>query len=346
MAYRPPKIESGPGGAAKLRDLKGRTLAITMDLPWAVLQRACPWQPDHVHTVTDMNLATLEALEKSLPPCVVVVAVGGGSCCDTAKYLAWKRGCRLILVPTIISVDAPLTNMIAVRVDNAVKYVGDRYPEELIVDHALIQQAPPELNRAGAADIASIHTALYDWKLAHEIRGEAYDSEVAALANACLTELDRNATEVHDVTAKGIDTIVDLYRREVEFCARINTSRPEEGSEHLIAYNLEHITRRHFVHGDLVALGIFLMTRLQENQHAWAVELMDRLGLRYVVPGVTPDEVRSCLATLKTFTHQNHLFFSVVDTRDITPPFINEALKALYPSDRSDRSDRSDVDAA
>lgn len=327
--YTPPYIESGRGVARQLRALSGSVVAVSMPIPWALAQTRCPWTPDRVHMVEDMELAALENLDGSLPPCDVVVGIGGGSCCDTAKYLAWKRGCRMVLVPTIISVDAPLTNMIAVRVNNTVQYVGDIWPQELLIDYDLIQQAPPELNRAGAADIASIHTALHDWKVARELRGEPYFPDVAELARECLQELDRNAAEVHDVTPKGIDTIVDLYRREVEFCARINTSRPEEGSEHLVAYNLEHLTRRHFVHGDLVGLGIFLMTRLQENNHAWAVGLLDRLGIRYRVPGVTRDEIRECLVTLKAFTQHAKLFFSVVDTTDITPAFVDAALNAL-----------------
>jgi glycerol-1-phosphate dehydrogenase [NAD(P)+] len=328
--YTSPNIESGPGTVRKLRDICGRALVATMEIPWRLLQEQCAWRPHHVHMVTDMDLSTLETLDATLPPCDVVVGVGGGSCSDTAKYLAWKRGCRMILAPTIVSVDAPLTNMIAVRVDKAVRYVGDIWPRELLIDHDLIRKAPVELNRAGAADVASIHTALFDWRLAHDIHGETYHSDVATLAEECLDELDRNATEVFSVSPKGIDTIVDLFRREVEFCARIGTSRPEEGSEHLVAYNLEHITRRHFVHGDLVALGIFLMTRLQENRHDWAVDLMGRLGLRYRSPDLTHDEAEQCLVTLKEFAQNTDLFFSVVDVREISADFIRESLAALY----------------
>jgi len=328
--YVAPTIESGAGVARKLGDLPGTVLVVSMEIPWRLFRKQVGWDPFHLHFVEDMDMATLEGLERTLPPCDIVVGLGGGSCCDTAKYLAWKRGCRMILVPTIVSVDAPLTNMVAVRVDKAVKYVGDIFPREVIVDYDLIRQAPPELNRAGAADIASIHTALHDWDLAHRRRGESYDPDVAKLAADCLAELDRAAGDVHDVTPHGIDTIVDLYRREVEFCARIGTSRPEEGSEHLVAYNIEHLTRRHFVHGDLVALGIFLMTRLQDNHHEWAVDLMDRLGLRYRVPGVTREEIRQCLETLKAFVDREKMFFSVVDETPITDVFIEEALCALY----------------
>jgi len=328
--YRAPKIESSHGAALRLRDLPGRVLAISMDIPWEVLQKEMPWQPDQVHMVTDMDLATVEHLDATLPQFDVIVGVGGGSSCDTAKYLAWRRGCRMVLVPTIVSVDAPLTNTVAVRIDKTVKYVGDIFPEELLIDYTLIQQAPKDFNRAGACDIASIHTALYDWKLAHERNGEAYHADVAQLAQECLDELDRNAAEVYDVTPKGIDTIVDLFRREVEFCAQIGNARPEEGSEHIVCYNIEHITRRHFLHGDLVGLGIFMMSRLQQNDPSYALDLIRRCGLRYSVPDATRAEVRETMATLKAFKDKAGLFYSVVDTAEVTPEFIDDALAALY----------------
>lgn len=328
--YRIPEIISGSGVVGRLRDLRGRVLVLTMDIPWALAQETLNWTPEHVHMVQDMDLATVERLNTDLPPCDVVVGLGGGSCCDSAKYLAWKRGCEMVLVPTIVSVDAPLTNMIAVRVDKTVQYVGDIFPERLLIDYALIRKAPPELNRAGACDIASIHTALFDWKLAHARTGEAYHEDVADLARECLRELDRNADEVYNVTDKGIDTIIDLFRREVEFCARIGTSRPEEGAEHLVAYNVEHITRRHFLHGDLVGLGIFVISRLQQNEPDWAADLIRRCGLRYTAPEARPDEVRAALRTLRTFKDQAKLFYSIVDTEPITDAFVEDTLAALY----------------
>lgn len=332
MPYRAPRIVSGAGVVRRLRDLKGRVLICTMEIPWSLAQETLAWTPDHVHMVTDMDKTTVERLDATLPPCDVVVGLGGGSCCDSAKYLAWKRGCDMVLVPTIISVDAPLTNMIAVRVNRTVQYVGDIFPEKLLIDYDLIRKAPPALNRAGACDIASIHTALYDWKLAHVHTGEAYHADVAALARACLEELDRNADEVYGVTERGIDTIVDLFRREVEFCARIGTSRPEEGAEHLVAYNLEHLTGRHYLHGDVVGLGIFVIARLQRNDPEWAADLIRRCGLRYTLPDATREEIAAALRTLKEFKDGAGFFYSVVDTEPITEAFISDSLDALYGS--------------
>lgn len=328
--YIEPDIESGHGVIERLSGLKGTTLVVTMEPPWRLVQERIRWEPDHVHMITDMEYATLEAANAALPGCDTVIGVGGGSCCDTAKYLAWKRGCDMVLVPTIVSVDAPLTNMIAVRRQNTVTYVGDIWPERLLIDYDVIQRAPKELNRAGAGDIASIHTALFDWYLAHEQTGEVYDTGIAKRAHECLIDLERNADEIREVTPRGIDTIVDLYRREVEFCAQVGTSRPEEGSEHIVAYGLENLTGRHFIHGHLVALGIFVMARLQQNDPAGITELMDRTGLEYVCPGAEPSEVAECLRSLLAFKTEANLFFSTVDVAPITAEFTEEVVSALW----------------
>ena len=44
----------------------------------------------------------------------------------------------------------------------------------LIIDFYLISTAPRDLNIAGVGDILSIHTATFDWELAHKAGKSKY----------------------------------------------------------------------------------------------------------------------------------------------------------------------------
>src|SRR5579863_1764509 len=57
-----------------------------------------------------MEYARLLAMELALPPTAIVMGIGGGQAMDAAKYVAWRRKLPLILAPTIVSVDAAVTN--------------------------------------------------------------------------------------------------------------------------------------------------------------------------------------------------------------------------------------------
>jgi glycerol-1-phosphate dehydrogenase [NAD(P)+] len=274
----------------------------------------------HLAEATSLDESHLSSLVKNLPPAGAILGVGGGVAIDTAKYIAWKRNLPLYLAPSVISVDAFLTESIAVRRDRRVHYVGEVYAQRVLIDFSLIQAAPQSLNRAGAGDILSIHTALWDWRAAAEAGIDRYDDDIAAKSQILLDTLSQAADDIRHVTETGIRTLVELYSEEVRLCRLAGSSRPEEGSEHFWAYNVEHLYPRAYVHGELVSLGVLFMAQLQQNRLEWVADLVRRLGIRYRPEeiGLSEEAVVHSLVTAKAYAESDGLTYSVLNLRPLS----------------------------
>lgn len=312
-------IRYGTGLLGGLLPRDERWLVATMPAPWALARPQFAADPPLLTMVSTMAEEEVEAATAAFPPLDGVLGIGGGSCMDFAKYVAWRRGIPCVLAPSIVSVDACLTDAAAVRREGRVHYLGHVVPREVVVDFDLICKAPPELNRAGAGDILSIHTALFDWRLAHQRTGEVYSDEIAAESRALLDVLSRNADAVRNATPDGVRVLVELFQAEVTLCNRMGSSRPEEGSEHFWAYNLEYRTRRAFVHGDLIAMGILLMSALQENDVRGIKARIREIGLRH-----TPRELEldhdtlvESLVSARAYAEEDGLNTSILNYRPI-----------------------------
>jgi glycerol dehydrogenase-like iron-containing ADH family enzyme len=300
---RPPEARFGTDLIESLEFHAERTLFVTMELPWLLVTQRLRSRPGHVEFVKSMERTVLDQAAETLPPIDTVIGVGGGSALDFAKYLAWKRDLRLVLIPSIVSVDACVTSSIGVRDQGRVHYVGQVKPERLLVDFSLIREAPPRLNRAGVGDILSMHTGSFDWLLGHKRDGERYDRQVARRSADLLEELERNAADVSQVTDKGIRTLVELFQAENDLCEGFGNSRPEELRP-----------GKQFIHGEIVCLGILLMSRLQDNRPQWVMALLEDLGVLYRPAdiGLDPGELRDSLFNLHEFCRQEGLPTTVI----------------------------------
>ena len=217
----------------------GDFAVMTMDVPWNLVKDRIGGKPVKVVMTEGLEVEYLDGLVKELPKVDTVVGIGGGQAVDTAKYFAWKRGCKAVFIPTIVSVNAYGTPGAAVRFNGKVNYLGNVIPEEIIIDYPAIQSAPKRLNTAGVGDIYSCRTALFDWKLAHEKIDEFYSEDIANESRQILSTLVGNASEIKNVTDKGIKTLVQLHIDTNTVQLHAKTPRPEEGSEHLFFYALE-----------------------------------------------------------------------------------------------------------
>jgi glycerol-1-phosphate dehydrogenase [NAD(P)+] len=331
----------GAGAALAIGDecLGGAWVAVTMPEPWrAARDRLGGVPPLGVVMVDSVQVAVLEAALAALPPGVEVVAgIGGGMAVDTAKYFAWRRGLRLVTIPTALTVDAFVTPPAGVRTgeDHTVEYVGTATPNPLVIDFDLIRTAPLWLNVAGVGDILSCHTACVDWERAHAAGRSAdhpFSPQDVAAARGVLADTLAAAKDIGCASDAGLRALVHGYMRINALCLPAGHPRTEEGSEHFVLYVLESRLRRGFIHGHIVGLGIYLMARLQGNDWEGITGAMRDMGLRFHPEsmGLTRGEVRSALLALKDFrAGRPDLYYTVIDEAPIDEAWVEEALKGL-----------------
>lgn len=316
-------------------------LVVTMRDIWAKFEGAFD-EGAHVHFVETLEQPELEAALLALPQVEAVVGVGGGQAIDVAKFVAWKRRLPLFQVPTSMSVNAPFGHRAAVRRDGVVHYIGWVVPEVVYVDYDVIRGAPAALNRSGVGDIFCYHTARWDWEFAERVgRVEdkwRFDSMWAERARKVLDSVLASLDEIRDVTDAGIRTLMDALRwGGAAFSNTGWNPRPIEGSEHVFFYALEYLTRRPFIHGQPVGLGVLLLSKLQGNDADRMREACDRVGLEYMPEqmGVSWADCEAALKLMPEMVQRAGLWYSIAAHEPVTQEFLEGAHRWLYASNSS-----------
>jgi glycerol-1-phosphate dehydrogenase [NAD(P)+] len=313
----------------------GKYAVMTQEVPWNLVKDRIGGEPVAVNMVSGLERDDLQRLINDLPKVDSVVGVGGGVSVDSAKYFAWKRKCAAIFVPTILSVNAYATPAAATRKDGVVSYLGNVEPEKIVIDYKAIQSAPKRLNTAGAGDIYSCKTALFDWKLSHEQTGEAWHAKGAADARRILRTLISRSEDIKNVTEEGIKTLVKLHVATNTVQQLAGTPRPEEGSEHVYFYALEELTGKSFLHGEVVGTGIYVIRHFQEGDEEETGKAMDGMGLLFRPSdyGISKEEFTKTLLHMKKYAsykeYKAKLPFTVLDTVKITKDDADSLWKQL-----------------
>ncbi|MGI9052627.1 MAG: iron-containing alcohol dehydrogenase [Ilumatobacteraceae bacterium] len=289
--------------------------------PWALVEPAITRRPRRVIDAGELTAEHLEQLVTTVEAADTVVGLGGGSAMDTAKWLHWRTGRPLYQVPSLPSVNACFTRMVALREAGRVRYDGDAVPVEVLVDYDVMAAAEPALVRGGIGDVLSCHTAHFDWALAAG-RDQPWDDEQAAMSLTYLDELEALVPLLAAGSDEGVRRLMECHRDIGWRCHALGHARFEEGSEHFFAYSFEEVTGRTIMHGELVTMGVLVMSSLQGNDPDRPRRIADLAKMRTGLDelGVGWEEVAATLRRLPSYVVEHDLWFSaanglVVDDR-------------------------------
>jgi glycerol-1-phosphate dehydrogenase [NAD(P)+] len=285
-----------------------------------------------VHLVESLEIDDLERVLGDLPQVKAAVGIGGGVAIDVAKYFAWRRNLPLFQVPTSMSVNAPFAQRAAVRDKGILKYVGFGTPEMVYVDYDIVQSAPAHINRSGVGDIVCYYTAHWDYEFAR-LRGRVeakwpYDEEWIGRADEVLQSVLGATEDIRAVSDKGVRTLMEALRWGG--AAFNNTGwnpRPIEGSEHTFFYSLEHLTHRPYLHGQIVSLGVLLMSHLQGNNPDFIKGKLDEMGVAYQPEdmSITWDDVRAGLRHMSDYWQESgNLWYTIATDTPISESYLDE----------------------
>ncbi len=290
--------------------------------------------PYFVHTLEYDEL--VKDLDR-LPKCNCVIGLGGGQALDVAKFFAWNKRLPLFQTPTSMTVNAAFGHRTAIRFENKVRYIGWAVPEAVYIDFDVIQAAPKSLNRSGVGDIFCYHTALFDWKLAHEHgKTEAkwpYDPLLMAQSQKVLDSVLAKLDDIHDVNEEGIRTLMNAHRwGGAAFHNAGWNPRHIEGVDHFLFYTLEFLYQKSFIHGQPVCLGVFVGSALQDNRAEEMLSAIRRVGvdIRPEAMGLTWEQVAEGIRKMGWYVQQAGLWYTIANDKPVTEDFIAQCRERIY----------------
>jgi glycerol dehydrogenase len=203
----------------------------------------------------------------------VVVGVGGGKLLDTAKAVAYHLDRPVIIVPTLASTDAPCSALSVIYTPEGIVESGlvlPRNPDLVLVDTAIIAQAPVRFLVAGMGD------ALSTWFEADACRqtysgnmtGDVGSFTAFALARLCYDTLLEYGVAAKLACEKKV--VTPALERVVEANTLLSGVGFESGglgTAHALHDGLtrQEKARRQYWHGERVTIGVLVSLFLTDR---------------------------------------------------------------------------------
>jgi glycerol-1-phosphate dehydrogenase [NAD(P)+] len=275
-----PLIRTLNSKAVKVAVVTGRTVKMKAgyDLE-SSLEKASLESSLHVLSHASMGVVdTLrEEIGDKLPD--FVIGLGGGRSVDIAKMTAFQIDRPFLSVPTSASHDGVSSPFVSIRGTNKPHSIKANTPLGVVADTRLMLEAPSRLLAGGCGDLVAKITAVKDWELARDERGEYFGSYAANLACMSATIIIDESEKLNCKSHFSIRTIVEaLISAGVAACIA-GSSRPCSGAEHLFSHAVEYVAGSNIgLHGERVGMGTIMMAKLHGLNWEKISETLENVG--------------------------------------------------------------------
>jgi glycerol-1-phosphate dehydrogenase [NAD(P)+] len=197
-----------------------------------------------------------------------VVGIGGGRTIDVAKYAATRAAVPMVAVATSLAHDGICSPVASLVQQGRKGSYGVAMPLAVMVDLDYVHHAPAAMVRAGIGDAISNLSALEDWRLAHDLRGEPMDGLAVALARTAAEAVLHRPDGIADdgfLIALAEALILSGMAMSVA-----GSSRPCSGACHEIAHAMDALYPGVAGHGELAGVGALFSFFLREDEGRFA----------------------------------------------------------------------------
>ncbi|WP_295684160.1 glycerol dehydrogenase [uncultured Nevskia sp.] len=224
--------------------------------------------------------------------CDAVIALGGGKAIDTAKSVGFQLGLPVIVCPTLASSDAPCSALAIVYSDEgtfeSVRFFRGN-PDLVVVDTAVIAQAPVRFLLAGIADALATGyeaAACVANPKARSMLGGGISLAARALASLCSQTIHEQAREaVQSVREKRVGPALEDVVEANTLLSGTGFESAGTAAAHAVATALTVVpeVEHRFMHGELVAVGLVTQLLLEGNEVEFnrVQTLFREIGLPY-----------------------------------------------------------------
>jgi len=269
------------------------------------------------HVVSDASMNTVARLQDKIADRLpdFVIGFGGGRSVDVAKMTAFKISRPFLSVPTSASHDGISSPFVSVRGTDKPHSIKASTPIGVIADTHLMSQAPSRLLAGGCGDLVAKITAVKDWELARDEKGEYFGSYAANLAYMSAKIILDESERLKGKSQFGIRTIVEaLISAGVAACIA-GSSRPCSGAEHLFSHAVEYVAGPSYgLHGERVGLGTIMMAKLHGLDWEKIAETLENVGAPTNAKGIglTEEHVVKALTTAQSLRPDRYTILSKV----------------------------------